>query len=60
MYKLSLLIGSFIFTIYLGILPLLGFKVWSKYNGWIEISNLKAIGSIILGLMLFLIYKKAR
>jgi hypothetical protein len=28
MYKLSLLIGSFIFTIYLGILPLLGFKVW--------------------------------
>ncbi len=57
MYKFSLLFGSFIFIVYLGILPLLGFKVWSKYNGWIEISNFKALGSIVLGLLLFLIYK---
>lgn len=60
MYKISLLIGSFIFTFYLGLLPLLGFKVWSKYKGWVDVSNEKAIVSVIIGVILFYIYSIAK
>ncbi len=60
MYKFSLLIGSFLFIVYLGFMPLLGFKVWSKYGGWTTISHTKAIVSILIGIILFYFYQKGK
>lgn len=59
MDKISLLIGSIIFLAN-GVISLLGFQIWSKYFGWKEVSSLSALGSLLLGFLLFYLYLKEK
>jgi uncharacterized membrane protein HdeD (DUF308 family) len=53
MFNFGLLILIFLFVVYRGIIPILGFNIWSKYEGWVKISTIDSLFSIAIGLILF-------
>jgi len=46
--KGALYLVSFILGIYYGVIPLLGFEVWTRISGWTRMSNMRAFIHIII------------